>query len=256
MRKVAIIGGGAAAVVLALVVGIAVFVFSSLDGLVKTAIEKVGSEVAGVPVTVSEVKISLSDGKASIKGLAVGNPKGFTTPKAMSFGEIAVAIDTGSVTGNPVVIKDITVASPEVTVELGEKGSNLDVIQANIAGKGGKSGGEASSSSSSSSSSGEEKKLIIDRLALTNGTVRLATALPDVQSSAKLGDIVLTGIGRKSGGASASEVAQQLLDAVAKSAVKSAKNLGVGNLVDGVAKKAGGVVPSGTSDALKGMFGK
>lgn len=255
MRKVAIIGGGAAAVVLALVVGIAVFVFSSLDSLVKTAIEKVGSEVAGVPVTVSEVKISLSDGKASIKGLAVGNPKGFTTPKAMSFGEIAVAIDTGSVTGNPVVIKDITVASPEITVELGEKGSNLDVIQANIAGKGGKSGGEASSSSSSSSG-GEEKKLVIDRLALTNGTVRLATALPDVQSSAKLGDIVLTGIGRKSGGASASEVAEQLLDAVAKSAVKSAKNLGVGNLVDGVAKKAGGVVPSGTSDALKGMFGK
>ena len=254
MRKVAIIGGGAAAVVLALVVGIAVFVFSSLDSLVKTAIEKVGSEVAGVPVTVSEVKISLSDGKASIKGLAVGNPKGFTTPKAMSFGEIAVAIDTGSVTGNPVVIKDITVASPEITVELGEKGSNLDVIQANIAGKGGKSGGEASSSSSSSG--GEEKKLVIDRLALTNGTVRLATALPDVQSSAKLGDIVLTGIGRKSGGASASEVAEQLLDAVAKSAVKSAKNLGVGNLVDGVAKKAGGVVPSGTSDALKGMFGK
>lgn len=253
MRKVAIIGGGAAAVVLALVVGIAVFVFSSLDSLVKTAIEKVGSEVAGVPVTVSEVKISLSDGKASIKGLAVGNPKGFTTPKAMSFGEIAVAIDTGSVTGNPVVIKDITVASPEITVELGEKGSNLDVIQANIAGKGGKSGGEASSSSSSG---GEEKKLIIDRLALTNGTVRLATALPDVQSSAKLGDIVLTGIGRKSGGASASEVAEQLLDAVAKGAVKSAKNLGVGNLVDGVAKKAGGVVPSGTSDALKGMFGK
>lgn len=255
MRKVAIIGGGAAAVVLALVVGIAVFVFSSLDSLVKTAIEKVGSEVAGVPVTVSEVKISLGDGKASIKGLAVGNPKGFTTPKAMSFGEIAVAIDTGSVTGNPVVIKDITVASPEITVELGEKGSNLDVIQANIAGKGGKSGGEASSSSSSSSG-GEEKKLVIDRLALTNGTVRLATALPDVQSSAKLGDIVLTGIGRKSGGASASEVAEQLLDAVAKSAVKSAKNLGVGNLVDGVAKKAGGVVPSGTSDALKGMFGK
>ncbi|NFV79249.1 hypothetical protein [Magnetospirillum aberrantis] len=254
MRKVAIIGGGAAAVVLALVVGIAVFVFSSLDSLVKTAIEKVGSEVAGVPVTVSEVKISLSDGKASIKGLAVGNPKGFTTPKAMSFGEIAVAIDTGSVTGNPVVIKDITVASPEITVELGEKGSNLDVIQANIAGKGGKSGGEASSSSSSSG--GEEKKLVIDRLALTNGTVRLATALPDVQSSAKMGDIVLTGIGRKSGGASASEVAEQLLDAVAKSAVKSAKNLGVGNLVDGVAKKAGGVVPSGTSDALKGMFGK
>lgn len=255
MRKVAVIGGGVVAVLVVLVVGVGVFLYSSLDSLVKKAIETVGSEVAGVPVTVSEVKISLTEGKASLKGLAVGNPKGFTTPKAMSFGEIAIAIDTGSVTANPVVIKDITVASPEVTVELGEKGSNLDVIQSNIAGKGGKS--EASSSSSSSSSDGgADKKLVIDRLALTGGTVKLATQLPDVQSTAKLGDIVLTGIGRKSGGASASEVAAQVLNAVTKSAVNSAKNLGVGNLVEGVAKKGGVIAPSGAGDALKGMFGK
>lgn len=254
MRKVAMIGGVVVAVVVVLALGLGVFVFSSLDSLVKKAIETVGSEVAGVPVTVSEVKISLSEGRASVKGLTVGNPKGFTTPKAISLGEIAVAIDTASVTGNPVVIKDITVASPEVTVELGEKGSNLDAIQRNVAAKGGKSDG--ASSSPSSSSDGSAKKLVIDRLALTGGTVKLATMLPDVQSSAKMGDIVLTGIGRKSGGASAAEVAQQVLDAVVKGAIKNAKNLGVGNLVEGVANKGSAIVPSGAGDALKGVLGK
>lgn len=252
MRKVALIGGGAVAALVAIAVVLAVFVFSSLDSLVKKAIETVGTQVAGVPVGVAEVKIALTEGKASIKGLTVGNPKGFTSPRAFSLGEIAVTIDTSSVTGNPIVIKDISVASPEVTVEMGAQGSNLDAIQRNLAGK----GGSAPASSSSSSSGGEDKKLIIDRLALTGGAVTLATPIPGAKTSAKLGDIVLTGIGRKSGGASAAQVAETVLDALVKSSLKAVQGMGVGGLVEGVAGKAGGVVPGGAGDALKGVFGK
>lgn len=253
MRKIALIGGGAVALVVVLVVGVGVFLYSSLDSLVKKAIETVGTEVAGVPVSVSEVQIKLGEGKASIKGLSVGNPKGFTAPHAFRLGEIAIALDTGSVTGNPIVIKDITVASPEVTYETGAQGSNIDAIQRNIAAK---SGGGGKSEPAASSSSDGGKKLVIDRLALTGGTLKLATPIPGAQASAKLGDIVLTGIGRSQGGASSAQVAEQVLGALTKGALKSVQNLGIGNLVDGVAGKAGSVVPGGAGDALKGVFGK
>lgn len=246
MRKIAMIGGGVIVVVAALVI----FLYSSMDGLVKKAIETVGSDVAGVPVTVSEVKIALTDGKASIKGLTVGNPKGFTSAHAFRLGEISVTIDAGSVTGNPIVIKDITVASPEVTVELGAQGSNLDAIQRNLAGKGG------GAKTESASNGGADKKLVIDRLALTNGTVNLASPIPGAKTSAKLGDIVLTGIGRKSGGASAAEVAEMVLNSLVKASAKTVQSMGIGSLVDGVSDKAGGLVPSGAGDALKGVFGK
>lgn len=253
MRKIALIGGGAVALVVVLAVGVGVFLYSSLDSLVKKAIETVGTEVAGVPVSVSEVQIKLGEGKASIKGLSVGNPKGFTAPHAFRLGEIAIALDTGSVTGNPIVIKDISVASPEVTYETGAQGSNIDAIQRNIAAK---SGGGGKSEPAASSSSDGGKKLVIDRLALTGGTLKMATPIPGAQASAKLGDIVLTGIGRSQGGASSAQVAEQVLGALTKGALKSVQNLGIGNLVDGVAGKAGSVVPGGAGDALKGVFGK
>jgi len=255
MRKIALIGGGAVAVVVMLAVGVGVFLYSSLDSLVKKAIETVGTEVAGVPVSVSEVQIKLGEGKASIKGLSVGNPKGFTAPHAFRLGEIAIALDTGSVTGNPIVIKDISVASPEVTYETGAQGSNIDAIQRNIAAKSG-GGGKSEPAASSSSSSDGGKKLVIDRLALTGGTLKLATPIPGAQASAKLGDIVLTGIGRSQGGASSAQVAEQVLGALTKGALKSVQNMGLGGLVDGVAGKAGSVVPGGAGDALKGVFGK
>ncbi|MBX9634742.1 MAG: hypothetical protein K2X44_07145 [Magnetospirillum sp.] len=252
MRKLALIGGGVVVAVALIAVVLGVFVFSSLDGLVKKAIETVGSQVAGVPLKVSEVKIALTEGKASIKGLSVGNPKGFTSATAFKLGEIAVSIDTGSVTGNPVVIKEIVVASPEVTYELGGQGSNLDALQRNLAGSGGDKADKAPASSDDKSA----KKLVIDRLALTGGTVNLATPIPGGNASGKLGDIVLTGIGRNSGGASAEQVAAKVLDALVKASLKAAQGMGIGGAIDGVAKKASDAVPGGATTTLKGVFGK
>lgn len=249
MKKTLLIGGIAVAVLVLGIIGAGLFVFSNLDGLVKKAIETAGSEVAGVKVSVGDVKISLSDGKATISGLTVGNPAGFKSPSAFTLGAISVAIDTGSVTSNPVVIKDISVAAPAVTYEMGEGGSNIDRIQKNVAAK---TGGGGAKKAEPAKSDGDDKKLVIDRLALTNGAVTLATPVPGVKGSAGLPDIVLTGIGRKSGGASAGEVAAQVLDAITKAALKAGQGMGLGNVGDMV-KKA---VPGDAGGALKGLLGK
>jgi hypothetical protein len=249
MRKLFLYGGIAAAVVVVAIIGGVVFLASNLDGLVKKAIETAGSEVAGVKVTVGDVKISLTEGKASISGLSVANPAGFSTPTAFTLGQISVAIDTGSVTGNPVVIKDVSVAKPEVTYEMAGSGSNIDAIQKNVAAK---TGGGDKKAADKPAKGGDEKKLIIDRLAVSGGTVTLATAVPGVKGSAPLADIVLTGIGRKSGGATGGEIAAQLLDAITKSALKSAQSLSIGNVGDAL-KKA---VPGDAGGALKGIMGK
>jgi hypothetical protein len=249
MRKVVLYGGIAAAIIVVAIVGAVTFLFSNLDSLVKKAIETVGTEVAGVKVSVGDVKISLSDGKASISGLTVANPSGFTTPTAFALGQIAIAIDTGSVTGNPIVIKDITVAKPQVTYEMAGAGSNIDAIQKNVAAK---TGGGAKKAEDKPAAKGDDKKLVIDRLAITGGTVTLATAIPGVKGSANLADIVLTGIGKKSGGATGAEVAGQVLDAITKSALKSAQSMGIGNIGDALK----GAVPGDAGGALKGLIGK
>lgn len=61
------------ALVAAVAVAIAVFgLLSSLNSLVAQAIEKHGSEATGTEVGVSEVEISLKDGRGSIGGLEIG----------------------------------------------------------------------------------------------------------------------------------------------------------------------------------------
>lgn len=243
MRKIILIV--VAVLVVAIGAGVA-FLSSNLDSIVKKVIETAGTEVAGVKVSVGDVKISLSEGKATIAGLTVANPPGFSAPHAFKLGAIAVALDTGSLTANPIVIKDISVAAPEVTYEMGASGgSNIDAIQKNVAAK--TAGGDKATAEK-----GEEKKLVIDRLVISKGTVNLATAIPGVKSSATLADIVLTGIGRKSGGASAGEVAKQVMDALTKSALKAGQSMGIGSIGDAVK----GAVPGDAGGALKGVFGK
>ena len=243
MRKIILIV--VAVLVVAIGAGVA-FLSSNLDSIVKKVIETAGTEVAGVKVSVGDVKISLSEGKATIAGLTVANPPGFSAPHAFKLGAIAVALDTGSLTANPIVIKDISVAAPEVTYEMGAGGgSNIDAIQKNVATK--TAGGDKATAEK-----GEEKKLVIDRLVISKGTVNLATAIPGVKSSATLADIVLTGIGRKSGGASAGEVAKQVMDALTKSALKAGQSMGIGSIGDAVK----GAVPGDAGGALKGVFGK
>jgi hypothetical protein len=251
MRKI-LIGAG---VLVTLIVGAAVFLFSSLDTIVKKVIEDVGTQVAGVKVSVGGVKISLTEGKGSISGLTVANPPGFSSDPAIRFGEISLALDTGSLTRNPVVVKDIAVASPFVGYEMGAGGSNIDAIQKNVKAFAARQGGGTKAEPAKSAGKDEEKKLVIERLAITGGQVKLAAGgIPGAEGSAKLGDIVLTNIGKDGGGASAAQVAQKVMDALVGGALKSASSFG--NLLGNVGDKAKALVPGDAGGAIKGLLGK
>lgn len=252
MRKV-LIGVG---VLVTVIIGAAVFLLSSLDGIVKKVIEDVGSQVTGVKVSVGSVKISLTEGKGAISGLTIANPPGFSSDPAMKMGEISLALDTGSVNKNPVVVKDITVASPYIGYEMGAGGSNIDAIQKNVKSFAAQhAGSDKAADKPAAKKDEEEKKLVIERLAITGGQVKLAAGgIPGAQGSSKLPDIILTNIGKDSGGASSAQVAQKVMDAIVNASLKAATSFG--NLLGGVGDKAKGLVPGDAAGAVKGLFGK
>ncbi|CAA7617066.1 conserved hypothetical protein [Candidatus Terasakiella magnetica] len=271
MKKLLVIGG----VALTVIVGGVVFLLSTADTFIKKIIEDVGSQAAGVKVSVGAVKISLSDGKGTISGLTVANPPGFSNDPAFKLGEISLTLDTGSLTKNPIVVKEILVAAPAVAYELGSGGSNLDVLQKNVQAFAAKQGGGKTADKSSEKSAekpaadkgGEAKKLVIDRLAITGGQVKLAAGgIPGANTTAKLGDIVLTGIGKDSGGASAAQVAQKVLDSLVNGAIRSGASLSnmVGTMADkaktmvpgDMADKAKALIPGDAAGAVKGLLGK
>lgn len=111
---------------------------SSLDAIVERAIESYGSELAGVAVRVDRVEISLTQGRGRVSGLSVANPPGFEGRHALYFDEITLAIDTGSVGKNPLVITELQIEAPAASYELDKAGrNNFDVIRKHIASQGG-----------------------------------------------------------------------------------------------------------------------
>ena len=242
-----------------LVVGAGIFLFSSLDSLVEGAIETYGSEVTQTAVRVDGVKIGVTTGEGTISGLTVGNPDGFSADNIFSLGNITTVIDTATITESPVVIKLVKVSAPKVFYEIDKSGnSNLDALKKNIA--------AATGGGGKSSDSGEATKVIIKRLVIAGGEVeaRIAT-LGDKPLSVALPQITITDIGKSSGGASPAEVAESVLNAIMKKtrsavtdldldkylgkSLDDVKALGseLGDKLDGDALKKGG-------DALKSLF--
>ncbi len=143
MKKWLLFGGGGIVVVIA---GVIYFVISNLDSIVKEAVERIGTEVTKAKVTLVEVEISTTSGKAALRGLTVGNPAGFHTDNVFELGEVSITVDTSSIGSDIIVIKEILIAGPKVTYELGSDGSNVDAIKKNVeAFTGGSSGGGSSS---------------------------------------------------------------------------------------------------------------
>ena len=258
MKRWLYIGGGAVLAILILVAIGVYFLLSSLDSIVKAGVEKYGSDMTQVTVKLDEVKIELTSGKGALRGLTVGNLPGFKSDRALSLGEIGLQLDTGSVTKDTIVIKEISITAPEVTYEFGLKGSNLDALKRNVDAYSaqGKDKGKAADSAT-----GEDgKKMVIEHLYVRNGKVNVsATEIQGKTASTPLPAIHLTDIGKKTGGATAAEVAEQVLDAISREAARAAATTDVGGLVDkakgGAAGALGGATKEGAS-GLKGLFGK
>jgi len=213
--------------VLVVIVGAGVFyLWSNMDGLIKTAIEKYGSQATQTQVKVEGVKISPSNGEGAISGLTVANPKGYSAANAFMLGLVSVKVDTGTITKNPVVIREIVIDRPQVAYEMGPGGSNLQTIQANAtkSGSGGAAGGSAAQKPAATT--GEKKdeiKLIIENLYVRNGQVTGShAALQGQKVNAALPTIHLANIGKAKGGATPEEVASEVIAAISQQAARAA----------------------------------
>lgn len=262
MKKV-LIGIG---VLLVLLVGGVAYIWSNLDEIVKSAIETFGSEATKTTVSVAEVKLKLEAGEASIAGLKVGNPAGFIDPNIFELGKISTKIDINSLDKNPIVIDEIIISAPAVYYEINKAGSsNADVLKKNLG-----SGSGSAESSQASSSGGEELKMIIRKLVVegTSAKVRIA-ALGGAEQTLKLPRIEMTDVGKKSGGATAAEVAKtlssRLLDNVKGAVAGAGLNKYIGKSADEFKKQAAeatkklggsvGGVGGDAGSAIKGLLG-
>jgi hypothetical protein len=197
--------------------------FSDLDRIVAAAIEKYGSEATGTKVGVSSVRLDLKGGKGSIRNLSVGNPPGFSEGDAFRLEDISIAVNTGSLTGNPVVIDQVTILSPRIAYEINKDGqSNIELIKKKLQGVPAKETGGKSSADK------EGKKVVIRSLVIDKGEIAIrVAALSGKPLSAALPRLELKNLGGKGGG-SPGDIARQVLGPLANQVAVAASGAGVG----------------------------
>jgi hypothetical protein len=236
LRNVVWIAGAG---LLVIAIGAGIWLASSLDSLVKSAIETYGPEITGVSVKVGSVRLSPTSGQGAIKGLRLGNPPGFKTGQALALSEISVTLDPASVARDVILIREILVSGADISYEKVGNTTNLETIQRNVDAYMRKFGG------GQPAAGGPQKKMIIDSLSIRSSKVNLAAGLTAGSTiTVPLPDVRLRDIGRKSNGATAGEVVRQVIGAITANVTRAAASA-----LGAIKKGAGKAV-----DSVRGIF--
>lgn len=274
MKRGLIIGGGVFGVIVIAIIVVVVVGLSNIDSIIKDGVETQGTKITQAKVTLDEVNIEATSGIGELRGLVIGNPKGFKTDYAFSLGGIKINIDIGTVLEDKIVIREIAIDAPAVTYEIGDGGSNIDALKRNIQKSLGGDGKPAAGEKPAEPAKGKDdgKKLIIDHVYIRGGKVSVsASMLGGRKLTSPLPDLHLKDIGKKKGGATPAEAVAEVMNAVEKAATGAVASLNVKGLLGGVGKAvgeqlkgvgggdAGKVIEQGTEGVgktLKGLFGK
>jgi len=213
-----LIGAGIVVVLVGAVVAVMVW---RLDGFVQREIERRGAEMTGTEVAVDSLHVSLTDGTATLSGLTVDNPPGFSAPFAFELGQIGVQLALGSVLSDPIVIDEIRIEAPHVTCELDASGkSNIEMLRRAVehAEKQSKPRGERHEPRPAGvHAPSSARKLIIKRVTVHDGEVYVdARAAGGPERRETLPGFDLTDIGVAQGGATPTEVGRIVVTALAR----------------------------------------
>ncbi len=235
-------------IVVLLVVGGIAFVALNSGSLIKTVIEELGPDYLGTDVSVSSVDLSLTEGTAAVSGLRVGNPQGFSGADAMQVGEVRVSLDTSQL-DNPdlIVMKEVAIDGAKLTAIAQGQRTNFQKILDNLEA----ASGTTASSPEEPEAAASETRFIVDSFSFTNAEAALSSdVLGDMDLT--IPDIRLQGIGRKSNGATAAELAQEILKPISGALSQAAVAQGLD--VEGAKEKAIGKVKEKIDEKLPGAL--
>lgn len=213
--------------VLILVVGgVAWYVLSNINAIVKDVVETKGSEVLQTPVGLKLVDIKLLDGSAKLGLFTIDNYQGFNQPHILSFDEITVDIDPKSVNQSVIVLDEVTVSGVSVIAEQLGTTTNLQTLLDKLP----KSEAEAEQSEDTSAPA-QEVLLAIKKLNFIGNSLSLATE-DYGKHDLNLPTITRTNLGSESNGLTP----EQLAKAIVKPLIEEAQDKLEKSLVD-LAKK-------------------
>lgn len=192
------------AIAVVLVAAVAL-ILSRADSYIVAAVERYGEAATGTPVTLSDADISLTEGRGTLSGLAVGNTEGYDAPHALEVDTIDVRLDLASLSGSVLVVQDVLVDGARLYAEQRGQRSNLTELLDRM---------QTSAKEPEADDGGGGGRIIIDRFRLTGGRIQLAADGLDSPQTLELEPVTVQNIGRSAGGVGYSDAADSILGAI------------------------------------------
>jgi hypothetical protein len=241
-KKIALLGVLAA---VAAYVGLTFF----LGSIVKTGVNSFGPRLTQTKVELAGANISPLTGRGSLRGLSVGNPRGWSDGPAFSLGRVQVDVQPFSIFGDHIVINELIIDEPVFRYETKFVSSNIKDLLKNIEDFAGRGGPAAATKS------GQPIRFVVKKFRLTNGRATLgvgAAALP-----VPLPPVSLDDLGVAEGGITPDQLAGAVMKSVLGSIVTgSAQALSqVGSTAGAATLEKTNAAVRKAGDSLKKLFG-
>ncbi len=242
MKKLLIILVGAVALI-----AIGLFVASFFVGSIVTkSVNRYGPGITGSPVTLADASISPFSGTGTLNNLFVGNPPGWKSEKAFSFGKVHLHVEPRSLLTEHIIINDMVIEAPEFVYETKIVSSNIKDILNNIEKSLGREGDKPADQPTTDD--GKPLRFTVKSFRLENAKVTVGAGASSL--AAQMPPLVLADLGVKEGGLTANELAtavvSHILANITRAVAGSFLDAGAASGAAGVdaateaAKKAGG----------------
>lgn len=195
---------------LLIVGGAAWLLYSNVAGLVASAIALEVTEATQAEVSVGTISIDLGAGSADVATLTIANPDGFSDRSAISLEGVVIDLAVFTVIADPIVIERIRVGGAHVLVEQAGADNNLRKILASMR------------RDRTTAAEADGKRLIVERLEVAGARATLLAPQSGEGREILMPDLVVTAIGRDTGGATVASIAEQAIAPLVRMALESA----------------------------------
>jgi len=217
-----------------------------LGSIVKAGVNKFGPSITQTKVELTEANISPLSGEGALRGLAVGNPKGWSNADAFRLGKIHLSVQPRSLFADHIVINELVIEQPEFLYETKLVASNIGDLLKNI------EQATGSSSNAPTTKKGQPIKMEIKHLVLRDGRVTLGVTGAGAMTM-PMPTIDMKDLGSAEGGVTPAQLAFAVMRKVTTEIV--AASTGALAKVGGTSGAAAVEGAKQIGEAVKGLFG-
>ncbi len=252
--------------VIACIAGLLLVAYLSRNIIARGLVQSTASAMLQVPVTIESIDLDLFGADVTVTGIAVGNPKGYAPPHALTAKKLAVQLDAGASSLETLVVTRIGIEGVDAWFLLDGTRNNIsDIVN-------GMSAADAPANEKPAAGGGVE--VLIRTLELRDVAVHVSERpdVADVPVTAKLASVTATDVSSRSSGsklagqlaskafeatmgAIVSDMGGRLPAAIAKGVGDSLSHAGtvLKDVVGQAAQQVGEAATKGIGDAVKGI---